>query len=386
MNSETRFAPARDCIVITRFAREQPGFLDFSYRIKSLAKHYRLTLVSDFPLTQAELQVPGVTYLVLAGGEGRMGWLRYIWLCGKLLRARRPHCAVLLHSSMAPVTLLAGSVSTALYWNEHPTHFAEAPAGPAPFKRAIRYVSRWLAFHGARRASLVMPIGEAHSDDLLMHGCLPQRIRLMPMGVDAAFDAAALGAPSRLENAPLKLIYVGSISKARGRDIMLEAISLANREEMIAHLTLIGADAAELAYCNDYARRLGIADVVQVHGRVAGSSIPSHLSHAEIGLCLWEDQPWWRFNPPTKLFEYLVAGLPVLASDIRTHTQYVSDGCNGMIFSYDSQSLALAIKTLWERRSELQQLKLTARESGRQYIWDRIEPTFLNAVGNIARS
>jgi hypothetical protein len=89
---------ARECIIITRFAPDQPGFLDFSYRIKALAKHYRLIIVSDFPLTQPELEIRGAHYVVLQGGKGRKGWLRYLWNCGSFIRARRPHCEMLLHS------------------------------------------------------------------------------------------------------------------------------------------------------------------------------------------------------------------------------------------------------------------------------------------------
>ncbi len=150
---------------------------------------------------------------------------------------------------------------------------------------------------------------------------------------------------SNEQDAPLELIYVGSVSKARGRDVMLEALAIANRERCIARLTLVGASDAELAYCRDYASRLGIADAVRVQGRIAGDAVPACLRGADAGLCLWEDLPWWRFNPPTKLFEYLVAGLPVLASDIRTHTAYVAEGHNGFIFSYDSNSLARTIRT-----------------------------------------
>ncbi|MBI1890598.1 MAG: glycosyltransferase family 4 protein [Burkholderiales bacterium] len=377
--------PPKECVVITRFAPDQPGFLDFSYRMKALAKHYRLVVVSDFPLTQAELQVEGAEYVILPGGDGRKGWLNYLWHCGNFIRARRPHCAVLLHSSVAPVALLSGRVSTAVYWNEHPTHFAEASKNASPVKRAIRFISRWLAFQGARRASVVMPIGEAHSEDLLEHGCPPQRMRLIYMGVDPSFDSAALALPLEKQDAPLELIYVGTVSKARGRDVMLEALKIANGAGPIARLTLIGASDSERAYCREYAEQLGIADAVTVHGRIAGSAIPAHLRRADVGLCLWEDQPWWRFNPPTKLFEYLVAGLPVLASDIRTHTQYVRPGCNGLIFNYDSKSLACAIQTLWQQRSELQRMKRQARESGEPYLWDRIEPAFLQAVREVAR-
>jgi glycosyltransferase involved in cell wall biosynthesis len=93
---------------------------------------------------------------------------------------------------------------------------------------------------------------------------------------------------------------------------------------------------------------------------------------------------WWRFNPPTKLFEYLVAGLPVLASDIRTHTQYITHRQNGLIFEYDSSSLSRAIQVLWERRAELPAFKQQAFESGTPYLWEHIEPVFLETIEKMA--
>jgi glycosyltransferase involved in cell wall biosynthesis len=379
-----RLTTRAHCIVITRFAREQPGFLDFSYRLGALARHYRLTVVSDAPLTQPELQVDA-EYVVLPGGDGRVDWLRYLWHCGCLIRMRRPACAVLLHSAAAPVALLAADVRTALYWNEHPTHFAGPVRSLSPLRCAARWGTRWLAFQGARKATVVMPIGEAHYEDLLQHGCAPQRVKLIHMGVDRSFSRIHLQPVSGNDDAPLELIYVGTVSKARGRDVMLEALKCANRNGTIARLTMVGASADEVDYCCGYARDLGIADAVRIHGRVDGAAIPAFLKTADVGLCLWEDQPWWRFNPPTKLFEYLAAGLPVLASDICTHTQYVSDWHNGLIFKYDSQSLARAIRKLWHRRTELLGLKWHARESGKQYLWDKLEPVFLQAVREIAR-
>jgi len=376
---------ADSCFVITRFGKDQPGFLDFSYRIKSLARQYRLTVVSDAPLTQPELQLERAEYVVLQGGKGRAGLLRYQWNCVRLIRMRRPSRVILLHSAVAPVALLSGPVPTAVYWNEHPTHFTTAPEGLAPVKRTVRSALRWLVFQGARQASLVMPIGEAHLEDLLAHGRDPRRTRLIYMGVDAAFARVALCGKPKNDDSPLELIYVGSVSKARGRDVMLEAVALANRQEIVARLTLVGAGADEREHCKDYARRLGIAEAVCVHGRVPGDEIPEFLKDADAGICIWEDRPWWRFNPPTKLFEYLVAGLPVLASNIRTHTQYVSDWHNGLIFQYDSVSLAEAIGKLRERRAELPALKQRAWESGEQYLWGRIEPEFLEAIEGLAQ-
>ncbi len=400
--------------------------MDFSYRIKSLARVYQITLVSNRPLTEPELQVQGADYVVLPGGVGRMAWLRYLWHCARLIRTRSPEVAVLLHSTVAPVALLCGNIATVTYWNEHPSHFSPAPAGRLSLKNWMRHVLRWLLFEGARRSSIVMPIGEAHREDLLQHGCLAERISLLYMGVDPTFYQVALPPPvalfqfqfesatrrrqasdedstsstarsergsqrsstEKMElelNAPLRLLYIGSVSPARGRDIMLEAIAQANAETAIATITLVGACEVQQRYCRDYAQRLGIADAVTVVGRVSGYRIPDFLRAADAGLCLWEDQPWWRFNPPTKLFEYLVAGLPVLASNIGTHTQYITDQSNGLIFEYDSSSLAAAIRQLWQRRAEIPAFKQRAADSGEQYLWPGIEPAFLHAVQRAQR-
>ncbi len=373
----------KTCIVITYFAKDQPGFLDFSYRIKSLAKCYHLTIISDVPLTQAELQVGSADYVVLPGGPDRIGWLRYLWNCARLIRNRQPSKVMLLHSAVAPVSLLIGGIPTALYWNEHPTHLFSRPHGFAPLKYPVRTALRWLTFHGARKAHLVMPIGEAHRDDLLAHGCDSRKIQMIYMGVDSSFSGVALPGSRKHQDAPLELIYTGAIRKDRGRDVMLDAMAQVNQQATIAHLTLVGASVEELEYCTQYARQLGVGDAVTVHGRVAGDAIPEFLSRADFGLCLWEDQPWWRFNPPTKLFEYLVAGLPVLASNIRTHTRYISDWHNGLIFEYNSNSLAHAIMRLWERRTEIPQMKLVAKDTGEPYLWHRIEPEFLKAINEL---
>jgi len=188
------------------------------------------------------------------------------------------------------------------------------------------------------------------------------------------------------EDAPLELVYNGTVNQLRGRDVMLEALALANKQGKIAHLTIVGANAEQLRYCREYAQRFGIADALALRGRIPGRDVPGMLHKADIGLCFMEDLPWWRFNPPTKLFEYLVAGVPVLASDIRTHTQYISDWYNGMICQYDSQSLADTITVLWQRRRSLPFLKDNARKSGEQYLWDKIEPEFLQAIKSIAKT
>ncbi|HEX8954768.1 MAG TPA: glycosyltransferase family 4 protein [Burkholderiaceae bacterium] len=373
------------CVVVTCFSQGQPGFLDFSYRIRSLAANYDLVVVSQRRLTQIELSFPDVHYVVIEEAATRLGWLRYIWRCATLIRARSPAVAVLLHSLTAPIALMVGKVPSVVYWNEHPTHAAPDERGVSFLKACLRRAVRGLLFRGARGAELTMPIGEAHRDDLLAQGCRPARTRMIYMGVDKAFDVAQECTPGRGDGGPLRLIYVGSVQHDRGRDVMLEAMAMLARGPKMAHLTIVGASEDQLAYCTHYVEQAGISDSVTVRGRVPGGEIPRFFADSDAGICIWEDRPWYRFNPPTKLFEYLVAGLPVLASDIRTHTEYIKDGVNGVIFDYDSAGLAAAIQRLWLMRDRLPQLKAAARQSSHPYRWENIEPEFLAAVEGVAR-
>jgi glycosyltransferase involved in cell wall biosynthesis len=377
--------PNKTCILVTTFAESQPGFLDFSYRIKSLATLYRLTVLSTFRLTQVELQVPNVNYVVIKSKTGRLGWLTYLLRCAYQIRQQGPNVAVLLHSMAAPIALFLGQIPSVTYWNEHPTHVAPLPTEFSPVKAMIREFVRWLMLQGARQSSLVMPIGEAHRDDLIAHGCDKDKLQMLYMGVAQTFSGVALSDFPKDPSEPLQLIYVGSVHKERGRDVMLEAMAIANRESRIAHLTIVGATEEQVTYCQNAVKRLGISDSVTIHGRVSGYEIPAYFRKADVGLCLWEDLPWYRFNPPTKLFEYLVAGLPVLASNIRTHTQYVEDGVNGLIFEYNSASLAQAIGRLWDLRAEFPQMKVRANGASSLYLWQTIEPVFLSSIQEVAR-
>jgi glycosyltransferase involved in cell wall biosynthesis len=376
-------------VVVTWFHATQPGFLDFSYRIRALSKAFALTVVSRAPLTQDELLVPGVGYFVIGTKDSsKRSLVLYVLRVARYLRRSRPDVVVHLGSHTAAAVLLTSGWNSAVYWNEHPAHYLSRwPWWTNPIKASVNMVLRHWTYRGAANARLTMPIGEAHYSDLVAHGASPNRLRLLYMGVDSGFRAGA-GKPVDTMSAlrPLDLVYTGTVAAARGRDVMLEGLALANRDHVRARLKIIGASAEQISYCRARGRELGIEGQLEIMPRVSGHLIPALIAQADIGVCIWEDRLHWRFNPPTKLFEYLVAGLPVLASNIRTHTQYITNWENGCIFEYSPSSFSERIVELWSRRSELPLLKRNAATSSEKYLWERIEPDFIRAVSGITLS
>ena len=380
--------PQSTCIIVTCFSESQPGYLDFSYRLQALAKHYRLTILSQETLAQVELLVNSANYVALGRKKGKLGWLTYLYQCGKFIRKQQPGLAVLLHSSAAPISLMVGKIPTCLYWNEHPTNLMQLVKTFSPVRNTLAKIAHWLVFCGARRADLIMPIGEDHHEDLKRHGVNDEKIKMIYMGVADRFMQADAPAEISHQNA-MRLIYIGTVSQARGRDLMLDAITILAKQTInLAHvnalkLTIVGATEIELAYCQQRINDLNIASWVNVIGRVSGHEIPQYLAQADVGICLWEPNKWNEFNPPTKLFEYLVAGIPVLASNIRTHTRYIQNWQNGLIFDYDAAALAEAILQLCQQVNKLPAMKNQAVIFGMQYKWSRIEPIFLGAIQDL---
>ena len=373
------FSAKKHCVVVTCFDESQPGFLDFSYRIAALAKVYQLTIISQFRITQAELEFVNVDYQVFKIKNGKLGWFSYVLKCAKFIRKHKPAVLVLLHSAAAPIALLTGSTPVCLYWNEHPSNLVRSPTSFAPFSYAMAVILQRIVFIAAKKADLVMPIGEAHLVDLHKNGIQPSNTKMLYMGVSKDFiptDDIHLGNCSQV----LRLIYTGTVSKARGRDVMLEAMALLDKENIDVHLTIIGCSDDQLKFCTQRVNELGIEKSVELLGRIPGKNIPDYLAQADLGICLWERSPWTEFNPPTKLFEYLVAGLPILASNISSHTRYVDNWKNGLIFEYDANSLAEIIINLNLQKSKIIGLKERAKDSGKQYLWEKLEPIFLKEV------
>ncbi len=376
-------ARRRRLAVVTWFFDQQPGFLDFRYRVAALARHHDVTLIVRHERFLAEFDATDARPLVLTQARaGTRSLLAYVWQVARVLRADPPDAVVLLGAQLAPACFLLARLPVALYWNEHPTHTFHGGRWGLASAWLNRALVR-LSYAGARRAALVMPIGEAHGDDLAEQGVLPARTRLIPMGADARFAQIAIGRAPRPVDEPLSVIYTGTVQRERGRDVMLEGLALARQLGAACRLTLVGASETELTYCLQRAQALGIGDALTVIGRVPGDAIPGYLRQADAGVCLWEDRVWWRFNPPTKLFEYLAAGLPVLASRIRTHTAYLEEGETGLVFDYDAQAFGQALLRLCAARCDLPRMSRAATNAGEGFLWPRVEPQLLQAIDEL---
>jgi glycosyltransferase involved in cell wall biosynthesis len=78
------------------------------------------------------------------------------------------------------------------------------------------------------------------------------------------------------------------------------------------------------------------------------------------------------YTSPLKLFEYMAAGVPIVASDLPSNREVIRHGQNGWLVEPDNPgALAQAIHRLLEDRDEAEELAKQATHDVQRYTWER---------------
>jgi hypothetical protein len=131
--------------------------------------------------------------------------------------------------------------------------------------------------------------------------------------------------------------YAGRISFDRGLVEMVEACRAAGLP-----LVLAGNIGAEEKV---WLERRG--EGAEWRGRLDRAGVARLLSESSVGICLLHPEPNYLHALPTKLFEYMAAGLPVVTSDLPVSSEIVEQARCGVVVAHgDSRALKEALLLL----------------------------------------
>jgi len=146
--------------------------------------------------------------------------------------------------------------------------------------------------------------------------------------------------PPELVGSP-RAVYVGDVRSSRGLFDMLDALELAPgwRLDMVGPV----AETDRRALKARLARDPCLAGRITWHGRLPPSRAWQVARGAWVGLCLLRDTPAFHDAVPSKLYEYLAAGLVPLASDLPRQRGLLVDSRCGVVVG-DATEAAFALR------------------------------------------
>ncbi|MCP3980461.1 MAG: glycosyltransferase family 4 protein [bacterium] len=172
-----------------------------------------------------------------------------------------------------------------------------------------------------RNALAVVPVCDALREVAARNEA--QRIVVLHDFADeaAAEDGAVEDLRQELGVAGPLLLYVGNLEGYQGIDLLLDSFAIAAEAAADAQLVLIGGSPPDVARYGERARQLGVERRVHLIGPRPLDHLQGYLAQADVLI-----SPRIKGgNTPMKLYSYLESGVPVLATDLDTHTQVVDD-------------------------------------------------------------
>ncbi len=155
--------------------------------------------------------------------------------------------------------------------------------------------------------------------------------------------------------------FIGSLKPWHGLDILVDAYMCLSKNAPNTRLLVVGDGPERENLMKDLTTRK-LLESSEFTGMVAPSKVPGLLASMDVGVAPYPNMDGFYFSP-LKVYEYMAAGLPVVASRLGDLSELIHDGVDGFLVPPgDRVALAAALNRL------------------------RLDPDLRNRMGRAARS
>ena len=174
-----------------------------------------------------------------------------------------------------------------------------------------------------------------------------------------------------LEGDP-SVLYVGHISRRKGIDVLVQAVAKLKSELPNIKLHIVGGGNNRPFAA--LAKEEGIGKNVIFHGVAKDSLLPSYYKSADI--CVF---PSRHEGFGIVILEAMASGIPVIASDIPSFREIISNGIDGRLFEpEDADALSKEVIALYQDQHLRKELSHNAFEKVSMYSWDKIAEKYIS--------
>ena len=163
------------------------------------------------------------------------------------------------------------------------------------------------------------------------------------------------------------LLYQGVVVHGRGLKIIYEILRKSND-----YILVILGDGEHLEYYKNLSKFFLIEDKVIFEGKIAQQELVDYTSSAFIGLALIENLSLsYYYALPNKLFEFIMAEVPVLATNLPQMREIIDKFEVGFVVEEDDiESMRLTIDKLNNNKFLYEQLKDNCKKASKILCWE----------------
>jgi glycosyltransferase involved in cell wall biosynthesis len=235
---------------------------------------------------------------------------------------------------------------------------------------------RWAEEVQFAEADVITVVSDVMKQQLVDLRVPASKIVVNPNGVDTGLFRPGLdGGPARNRfGVEGKFVagFVGTFGAWHGVDVLARSIKRAAELVPNIHYLVVG-DGALRGEVERIIKEDGVGEHVTLTGSVAHDDIPSFLAACDVLLSphVQNADGTVFFGSPTKLFEYMGMGLPIIASGVGQIGDIMQDGVNALMMRHrDHEHLAELLGKLSRDPDLSRRLGQKAREDAEsKYAW-----------------
>lgn len=190
--------------------------------------------------------------------------------------------------------------------------------------------------------------------------------RLLPLGAETISPADKVFDTCRM-------LYVGTLYNRRIETLihgLADYHAQADTHDKKIFLTIVGdGSPGQLDGLIAIAAERGLNDIVAFTGRVPHDQLKPIFDTHNVGISYIPLTPFFDHQPPTKTFEYLMSGMPVIATRTSAN-QLVITSENGVLIGDTTEEVCRGIKVMLQKLDRFSSEQI--RQSCQDYEWPKI--------------
>jgi glycosyltransferase involved in cell wall biosynthesis len=242
----------------------------------------------------------------------------------------------------------------------------------------IRRLEKW----SMARADLVITVNVACKRLFSARSCDVEKIGVvMNSPNEEIFPYRATHSyPDRPPGQPIVTMYHGSLVERNGLDLAVDALKLLHKTIPAAELRVYGRSTPYLEQVMEKVRSLGLESKVKYLGEMRLEDLVREIEDCDMGIIPNQRNTFTDINTPTRIFEYLALGKPVIAPRTPGIQDYFDH--DSLLFFESGDSVDLAEKMKYAATQPIETLAIAER--GQQvylaHTWQQERETLISLV------
>jgi len=236
-------------------------------------------------------------------------------------------------------------------------------------------------------ADLVVTVNIACQRIFSTRSCRPEKIAVVmnsPDGQIFPFRAPQQrDFPTQIEKNPFVIMYHGSLVERNGLDVAIDALELVRNGVPSAELHVFGPSTDFLERMLKKVHEKHLDEAVRYFGPKRLEELVREIDKCDVGVIPNHRNAFTEINTPTRIFEYLALGKPVIAPSTPGILDYFSEKSLLFFEPGNPGDLANQMEFAFSHPNELLEIVRNGQQVFLEHTWDRERETLLSRTSGV---